>query len=181
MMKILSIIFLSFCIIFISACGNKNKGDPNAIVDEKELEAKIKALLVGCEINISELDNTLQTTDTLKLDDTLYASSRVARVYVRNRGVLVNENHVVTSVNVRKGNVKEGLPRSVYVALFDGKGKKLLSSVPLGPHFDVLSILKDKSDDTIVLVDALVREQGQPAKKIQIFKVKVMDGTLALQ
>ena len=178
MIKILSITLLSFCIIFISSCGKKI--DPKkALATEKKQESKIKDLLIGCQINISEIDNTLQATDLVKLDKNLFAFSNSSGIFVRKRGVLLDDNQVVTSLNIRN-RTEERPTKNTYIALFDGKEKKLLSSVLIGSHFDVISVIKERANNSIVKVDALVREQGQPASKTQSFKVKIEGSTISL-
>ncbi len=177
MTKIISIILLSLSVVFISSCG---KADPKkALIEEKEQEGKIKELLIGCQINISEIDNTLQQAEPVKLNKYLVALSDSVGVFVRNRGVLLEKDQIVTSLNIRV-RTPEGGAKKTYIALFDGKEKKLLSSALIGAHFDVISITKESAGGSTIKVDTLVREQGKPASKTQTFKVKVNDNTISL-
>ena len=176
MTKILSTLLLSFCLVFAFSCGKK--ADPKkTLAEEKEEEAKIKELLIGCQITLSEIDDTLQPADPVKLDKTLVAFSGSVGVFVRNRGVLLENNQVVTSLNIRT-KTQAGGAKKTYIGLFNGGKKTLLSSAFIGAYFDVISITKEKN--SIINVDVLVREPGKPASKIQTFKVKTESNTISL-
>lgn len=175
---ILKLLVLLFFIISLTpACGKKSDSG-KITVDEEKTEAKIKNLLFDCQIKISEINNTLQyETDIVKLNDSLSAFSGSIKVVVRNRGVLLDNNKVITSFNIHE--IKdEQIIYNTYIGLFDGDAKKLLSFVLIGPYLSVISVLKNKSDNSLIDVDALVREQGKPAKKIQKFQIKVENNTI---
>jgi hypothetical protein len=183
MTKILSTLLLPFCLVFVFSCGKKTN-PTKALIEEKKSEAKIKELLTGCQVNISEIDSTLPQTDSVKLDKTLVAFSSSIGIFVRNRGVLLEDNQVVTSLNIRV-KTQSGSAKKTYIGLFNGREKKLLSSVFIGSHVDVISITKEsdsttKESNSITTVDALIREPGKPASKIQTFKVKTENNIVSL-
>ena len=180
LMKTILITFLFLSISFMPACRKKSDSD-TITADEKETEAKIENLLIGCQITISELDSSLQhESDIVKLDNTLVAFSESVLIAARKRGVLLDNNKIVTTLNIYIK--KEGqVAHDTYVALFDGNAKNLLSSILMSSYLSVLSVLKNKSDNSLIDIDALVREQGKPADKIQKFQVRVENDTITLQ
>ena len=176
-----NIFFLKYflILIFLPACENQssNNTQKNAL-SEQERMAKINQLLVNSKIDISDMDNKLPYEQAIvKLDKYLYASSGSVEITARKRGVLLNNNKVITSIRVFIKNPDSKTNRT-YSVLFDGK--TLIHSVLLGLNLSVVSILKDESDTAIIEFSALVREKGQPAKRVQTFKVQMENDQLTL-
>lgn len=166
-----------FIFIFLPACGEQSSGNTkqNAL-SEKESTAKINQLLVNSQIDLSYIDSELPYEQaTVKLDKYLYAFSGSVEVIARKRGVLLNNNKVITSIRVFIKNPNSKTNRT-YAVLFDGK--TILHSVLLGSNLSVVSIIQDESDDSIIEFSALVRKEGQPAKRVQTFKVQIKNDQL---
>ena len=176
-MKLISLVFLSMSLVL--ACGEtKPKNAPKDKKSQAQQEATIKSLLIGCQFKFADIHNSLPGNEA-KLGTNFTAFSGSTQVFVRQRGVLLDDNKVVTSVNVHTGTGGTKV-KNTYIALFDGTAKRLINSLFIGSYLSVLSVVVDESDNSVIKIDALVREAEQPASKIQSFTVKVQSNTIIL-
>ena len=179
-MKLILILLLFFN--FLSGCDDRQATDLVSEMSEEKREIKIKNLLIGCQVKISSLDSTfLYDEDQITLDKQLSAFSGSTNLFARKRGVLLDNSRVITSLSVRDISRSEVFgANKVYMALFDGKAKKLLSSVFIGGNISVISILQDSSKEYLIGVDAIVRQGEQPAKEVRHFDIEVKNNTITL-
>ena len=166
-------------LIFLPACEEQSSSNTQKnVLSERERMSKINQLLVNSQIDLSDMDSTLPYEQvTVNLDKYLYASSGSVEIIARKRGILLNNNKVITSIRVFI-KTPDSKTNKTYSVLFDKK--MLIKSVLLGFNLSVVSILKDESDDTIIEFSALVREKGQPAKRVEAFKVQMENNQLTL-
>ncbi len=188
-----AVLFVFLSTLFFACENNGEIQRADQSLSEKERSAKIESILQNCQITISDIDNTLQyNEDTVKLDQYFMAFSGSTRIRVRKRGVLLENNKVVTSLSVSgDDNTTNTAPstgastyvairNTVYVALFDGTEKKLINSHSLGSYLSVVSVIADESDSSIIEISALVRSASAPASEIKTFRIELTEDTFTI-
>ena len=187
MMNKYKLVIFSLIFSFNFGCGDSPaKRNP---AEQKKQEAKINTFLIGSQITISKIDNTLQyNEERVKLDKNLRAFSGSTRIAVRKRGALLDDNKILTTLTVYTktdytNDTYVPPENPVYVALFDGEKKELISATLLGTHLSVISVLQDESDNSVIEIAAFPRtvSSEQPTSEIKDFVVKLKGDVITIE
>ncbi len=181
----IGIVVFSFIFSFNFGCGDSpSKTDPAV---QRQQETKINAFLIGSQVSLSKIDNTLQyNEETVELDKNLNAFSGSTRVTVRKRGILLEDNKILTTLivytKIDYTSRTYVLPKNpVYVVLFDGDNKELISAALLGPYLSVISLLPDSSNT--FNISALFRQVngGQFTSELKSFTANIEDDVVVIE
>ena len=185
MMNKYKLIIFSLVFSFNFGCGDSTaKRNP---AEQKKQEAKINTFLISSQITISKIDNTLQyNEERVKLDKNLRAFSGSTRIAVRKRGALLDDNKILTTLTVYTktdytNDTYVPPENPVYVALFDGEKKELISATLLGTHLSVISVVQ--LDDSVIEIAAFPRTVSleQPTSEIKDFVVKLKGDVITIE
>ena len=184
-MNHMGIVILSFLFSFIFGCGEPSSKISTAT--RKKQESKISALLTEAQINLSNIDNTLQyDAELVKLDKNLKGFSGSTRITLRKRGILLEDNKILTTLTVHTKidytSRTYVLPKDpVYIILFDGDRKEVISATLLGPYLSVISLIPDSLNS--FNISALLRQvNGENfTSKVKSFTVTLKEDTLVVE